>query len=151
MMPNNNALNEFELIWRFTDAQKYAQLSPDEFKRFRPIAPKESLKLWRKYVYPSSNEREHHLTQLYVQNLITWPDCPSFRSSTEIEEKQVVTTLKKEIPAIDSSELLFFWHAEVCVATDWSLFLAHWDDFCYPSDDSNVIVLPETEKAIVYI
>jgi hypothetical protein len=151
MIPKDQALNEFELIWRFSDAQKYTQLSPDEFNRFRPISANESLTLWEKYVYPSSKEHERHLTELYVRKCIKWPDWPTFRSSTENEEKQVVPILRQEIPATESSELLFFWHAEVCVATDWSLFLDHWDDFCYPSDDSNVIVLPEIEKAIIYI
>ena len=51
MIPENQALNEFELIWRFSDAQKYVQLSPDEFNRFHPISAKEGLKLWEKYVY----------------------------------------------------------------------------------------------------
>jgi len=151
MTPEGQGLNEFELIWRFSDAQRYTQLTPDEFSRFRPTSPKDGLGLWEKYVYPGSNKRERHLTELYVRKLIEWPDSPTFRSSTEKEEKRVVHTLRQEIPATETSALLFFWHAEVCVKTDWGLFLDHWDDFCYPSDDSNVIVLPGVEKAVIYI
>ena len=149
--PNDQALNKFELIWRFNDAQKYTQLSSDEFNRFIPADAKDSLKLWEKYIYPSSKHRERHLTELYVQKKIKWPDCQTFKSESGDEEKQVIPILKQEITATESAELLFFWHAEVCVRTDWGLFLDHWDDFCYPSDDSNVMVLPGIEKAIIYI
>ncbi len=130
MIPENQALKDFELIWQFSDAQKYLQLSPDEFNRFHPISAKEGLKLWEKYVYPGSKARDRHLTELYVRKRIKWPDCPTFRSNTEKEEKQVVPTLRQEIQATELSAIFFFWHAEVCVATDWSLFLDYWDDFC---------------------
>ncbi len=142
---------DFELIWRFTDAKKYTQLSQLEFVRFQPIPQKESIELWNTYVYPSSNSREHHLTELYVQRLVEWPDCPNFRTNSDSEEKEIVPLLLKAITASDSATLFFFWHAEVCVKTDWGLFLEHWDDFCYPSDDSNVIVIPDIEKALIYI
>jgi len=151
MTPKDQAFYEFELIWRFSDSQRYTQLTSDEFNRFRPTSAKDGLKLWEKYVYPGSKTRERHLTELYVRKRIELPDSPTFRSGTEKEEKQVVPTLRQEIPETETSEVLFFWHAEVCVKTDWGLFFNHWDDFCYPSDDSNVIVLPGVEKAIIFI
>jgi hypothetical protein len=44
-----------------------------------------------------------------------------------------------------------FPQRHLAVETDWRLFLDHWDDFCYPSDDSNILVLPTLGKAVVYI
>ncbi len=151
MMPDETELQTFPLIWRFTDAQKYTQLSCDEFQRFQPLPEAESLQAWERYVYPASGPGKRHLMQLLVQRHIAWPDVPSFLSKSKEETEGVVQTLRREIPAEVSSEVLFFWHAEVCVRTDWRLFLDHWDDFCYPSDDSNLVVLPEMEKVVAYI
>jgi Protein of unknown function (DUF2947) len=151
MIPDDPTLQTFELIWRFSDAQKYTQLSVAEFQRFRPLSETDSLKCWEKYVYPDSSPINRHLTALYVQRKIVWPITPSFLSKEQEEEKQVVPTLLREIKAVDSAEVLFFWHAEQAVRTDWRLFLDHWDDFCYPSDDSNIIVLPGIGKAVAYI
>jgi len=151
VIPGDPALENFELIWRFSDAVKYSQLSSDEFNRFSPVLPGESLKLWEKYVYPSSQLYESHLCQLYAQKQIQWPEGASFHFTGEREDRKVLAMLRQQIAATESSAVLFFWSAEVCARTDWGLFLTHWDDFCYPSDDSNVIVLPGIDKAVVYI
>ncbi len=151
MIPDDPILQTFALIWCFSDAQKYAHLSTAEFQRFRPLSEVESLACWKQYVYPDVSPRHRHLMELRVQRLITWPQRPSFLSELRDEEQQIVPTLQKVIPAAGSSLALFFWHAELAVQTDWRLFLDHWDDFCYPSDDSNIVVLPEVGKAVVYI
>jgi len=45
-------------------------------------------------------------------------------------------------------------------AREWNLYCSPryrrfsgsgWDDFCYSSDDSNILLIPATEKAVVYI
>ena len=83
--------------------------------------------------------------------MIQWPQSVSFRSESKDEEGQVNQNLRRDIAAGDSSEVLFFWHAELAVKTDWRLFLDHWDDFCYPSDNSNLLVLPSIMKAVAYV
>ncbi|MBU1053487.1 MAG: DUF2947 domain-containing protein [Proteobacteria bacterium] len=151
MIPLNSIYSDFDLIWRFSDAEKYVQLSEAEFRRFHPIPSDESIKLWNEYVYPSNNSREHHLTELYVQKNIKWPDGPTFKTDDDVVEKEIASLLRKSFPLPDNTTVYFFWHAETCVKTDWGLFLSYWDDFCYPSDDSDVIVIPEFDKAIIYI
>ncbi len=151
MIPDDPALQNFGLIWRFSDAQKYTQLSAAEFQRFRPLPEAESLRRWEELVYPDASPGHRHLTELYVQRLVAWPQSVSFRSDSKHDESQVVQKLKREVTADDTSEAIFFWHAELAVRTDWRLFLDHWDDFCYPSDDSNIMVLPASGKAIAYI
>jgi hypothetical protein len=54
-------------------------------------------------------------------------------------------------PRLQVFGLIWRFYAEMAVETDWRLFLDHWDDFCYPSDDSNILVLPTLGKAVVYI
>jgi hypothetical protein len=151
MIPDDPALQNFGLIWRFSDAEKYTQLSMSEFRHFRPLSEADSIRCWEEFVYPDASPGHRHLTELYVQRLIAWPQNSSFRSVSKSDEALVVQNLKREIAAGDASEAIFFWHAELAVRTDWRLFLNHWDDFCYPSDDSNILVLPEVGKAVAYI
>ena len=151
MMPDDPAVQSFGLIWRFSDAQKYTQLSDAEFRRFRPVSESEALGLWEQYVYPDASPGRRHLGELFVQRFIKWPEVASFTSESKDDENKVVANLQREIVASDSTELIFFWHAETAVRTDWRLFLDHWDDFCYPSDDSNILVLPTVGRAVVYV
>jgi len=151
MIPDDPAVQAFGLIWRFSDAQKYTQLSEAEFGRFRPLSESEALKLWAQFVSPDASPGHRHLRELYVQRLIKWPEVASFTSESKDDEMNVVTNLQREILASDSTEAIFFWHAETAVRTDWRLFLDHWDDFCYPSDDSNILVLPTVGRTVVYM
>jgi hypothetical protein len=151
MIPDDPTLQNFGLIWRFSDARKYTQLSAAEFLRFRPLSEAESLQHWEQFVYPDSSLGHRHLTELYVEKNIQWPSSVSFRSESDAEEKQVVQNLQRAIAANRLSEVLFFWNGVEAVSTDWGLFLDHWDDFCYPSDDSNILVLPVERKAVAYI
>jgi hypothetical protein len=151
MIPDDPSLQSFGLIWRFSDAEKYTQLSEAEFRRFSPLSEGESLRQWEQHVYPDATPRHRHLGDLFVQRLIKWPETPSFTSESHQDGTNVVPNLQRRIVACDSDEVVFFWHAEMAARTDWRLFLDHWDDFCYPSDDSNILVLPMVGKAVAYI
>jgi len=150
MIPNEPALQSFGLIWRFSDAQKYTQLSAAEFRRFRPLSEFESIEQWEQYVYPDASPGHRHFRELYAQRLIKLPEEASFSSRSRDDEANVVSNLQRQVVADDSDEAIFFWHAETAVRTDWRLFLDHWDDFCYPSDDSNILVVPTCCRAVVY-
>lgn len=148
MIPDNQTIENFDLIWRFSDDKKYTQLSMDEFDRFHPFSDIESIKLWEKYVYPSTNLLERHISEMVARNSIFLENRTQFENKSD---DTLQKWLKLQIPVTVSTTIFFFWHAEVSVRTDWELFLNHWDDFCYPSDDSNIIVFPEAEKCIIYI
>ena len=70
MIPEDPALQSFGLIWRFSDAQKYTQLSEAEFRRFRPLSQDESLELWEQHVFPDATHGHRHLSDLHVQELL---------------------------------------------------------------------------------
>lgn len=108
MIPSDPTLQNFALIWRFSDADKYTQLSTDEFNRFHPVLQSESLKLWEKYVYPSSQLHEHHLCQLYAQKLIQWPEGQSFKFNQENIDQRVLSILRQQIPATEASLVFIF-------------------------------------------
>jgi hypothetical protein len=152
MMPNDPRYSSFGLIWRFADATKYTQLTPEEFSRFRPLSAEESVRRWEQYVIHIPDARTSgHLMSLLTGGIIEWPRKVAFRSESQEEEEKVRPLLQAMIPANRSDELVFFWDAETGVVTDWGLFLDHWEDFCYPSDDSNIALIPVLQKAAVYV
>lgn len=150
MIPDDPLLANLCVIWRFTDAEKYCQFTKEKFDRLRPLTEKESLKKWAEFVHPASDRLSRHLVQLFVRGRIEYPEAPTFQSVTNAEEARVPTNLRRYLPAEDSTDALFFWHGTEAVWTDFGLFLEHWSDFCYPSDESNVLVIPELSKAVWY-
>ena len=151
MIPDDPALQTFGMIWRFSDAAKYTQLSECEFSRFMPTSEIESLGLWQELVCDDSSPTHRRIAQLCAHGVAQWPRFPRFRSESEEAESNVVRNLVRDVTADDASEVVFFWRAEIAVRTDWRLFLDHWDDFCYPSDDNNIAVLPKCGKAVAFI
>lgn len=101
-------------------------------------------------MHPESDRRSRHLVELLVRKRIYCPRFPTFRTETESQHANAPSLLRRHLPAEDSAEALFFWHGELAVKTDYGLFLEHWDDFCYPSDDSNVLLLPDLSQAVMY-
>lgn len=144
-------LKDFPLIWRFTDAEKYAQLSPEEFRRFQPLTDAESVEAWQRFVFPAAARTSHHLAELSANERIQLPLSPTCVAETEDEGRAFVESVQRTASLEQSSEVLFFWHAQVCVRTDWGLLRDHFDDFCYPSDDSDIAVFPGRSVAFAYI
>src|ERR1035438_4577881 len=118
MIPDDPRLQLFGLIWRFSDAQKYTQLSAAEFRRFRPLSESESIGLWKRYVHPNASPGHRHLTELCVRRLVNWPEVASFTSESGDEELNVVANLERWSDAADSTEAIFFWHAEMAVRSE---------------------------------
>ena len=150
--PTIRCLQSFPLIWRFTDAEKYCQLTEEEFRRFRPLSVEDAAAKWAGYVYSGSDLHWYHLVGLLVRNQIPYPQVPTFQIGQEEEdaEVRVRANLRHHLPAADSAEALFFWGGRCAVRTDYGLLLDHWDDFCYPSDDSNVLVFLDQTKGVMY-
>ncbi|MBK1789982.1 DUF2947 family protein [Persicirhabdus sediminis] len=149
MIPNIDALESFELIWRFSDAEKYTQLTAEEFLHFQPLEIERSKGLWEQHVYSNSTCTSNHLCKLIIGNHIDLPDF-SFQSFADDNVAEVIKELHQRISCDRSLKIYFFWHSEVCVASNWGIFLDHWDDFCYPSDDSNIIIFPDLDLAVLY-
>ena len=47
----------------------------------------------------------------------------------------------RELPLAPDTPIIVWWDRSTAVVTDWDVFAAHWDDFCYPAAD-NVCVWP---------
>lgn len=144
---------EFGLKWRFAeDAAKWTVLADEDFANFRPLTEDCARSLWRELVSPDVG----HLVALSLSGIAT-PFGDTIAdyhtdddwSCTE-EAERVGTFLSQHIKVSRSSRLLFFWSASYAVETTWDVLLRYWSDFCYPSDDSNIAILTETDILIFY-
>jgi hypothetical protein len=63
--------------------------------------------------------------------------------------RQVAERLRGLAPT-PGTPVLVSWHDEVAVLTDWELFVAHWDDFCYLSSDDVTVWPPSGEWILCY-
>lgn len=54
------------------------------------------------------------------------------------KEEETRNMLKKMTE--DDNEIIFFWSKNYSVKTVWKIFYKYWSDFCYPSDDGNLIL-----------
>ena len=115
-------LDEFPLQWRFTDA-RYAQVSPDVLRRIRALAPLAAAR-----VHSQTVARCREAGRFTV----------AFRTDDPPAEVQ---RRLRELPPEANCTVLVSWDAETAAVTEWEVFVAHWDDFCYPASD-DVTVAP---------
>jgi hypothetical protein len=146
-------IGAFGLSWRFAeDATKWTVLPDEDLAHFRPLTEACSRRLWGEFIAPGNG----HLVALQV-SAAAWPfgeriakySTTDDWSSAE-ETNRVGAFLEQHIQVDRASRVLFFWSASCAVDTTWDVLLRYWSDFCYPSDDSNVVVLSESDILIFY-
>ena len=144
-------IDEFAFKWRFVeDASKWTVLPEADLANFHPLDEECARDLWKRFVHPTS-------TQL-IGFAKEWgwrlrDDTPTLKTAdvSGIEELELgIQFLKKHIHVPDASQVLFFWDADWAVETTWDMFLRYWNDFCYPSDESNAAVPVECDKNAYY-
>jgi hypothetical protein len=115
-------LESFELAYRFGDAM-YRQVAPDHIKRLQPLTP------------VKAREFAAEARDLCLEGR-------PFR--TRIETSIGPIEVRKQLRALPppkTSSIVVSWNDHLALLTDWELFTAYWDDFCYDSSD-DVSVLP---------
>ena len=122
-------LSAFPLRWRWTP-ERSAGFTEDLLARIQPLQP----------------EKARELCQLALTSLSAEPGdfdiiTRLFEHPVRIDTRSadVVAWLTERIPA--GVPIVVSWNCDVAVLTDSDLFIAHWDDFCYPSSD-DVSVFP---------
>lgn len=145
-------MDEFPLRWRFAeDATRWTVLPETDLRQLQPLSESSSREQWRKLVSPAAT----HLMALGEFE-------PRFESrvaelktndqwSNEEEATRVAEFLRQRLPIRDAAHVLFFWDASLAAETTWDVLLRYWSDFCYPSDDSNVVVPSEGNRLVVYV
>lgn len=117
------ALDDFPLLWRWTDAG-HAVLSHEQLARIRPLHA----------------DKAREADQIALTSLSPKPgafDINSllFKNAERIgsNDPDVVRWLTQRLPP--RSPVIVSWDCRMAVLTDSALFLQHWDDFCYPASD----------------
>ena len=143
-------ISDFRLGWRFfEDPVKYAVLNTEDRKNFKLISRDSSRKLWRQFMKSSEplvplKTGDWPWSEMSSENVLLseQPD------DTFVEHGR--TQLQSDIHLPEDAQLIFFWHPDEAVETVWRVFVKHWDDFCYPSDELNVAVFPSSDSLLLY-
>lgn len=122
-------LSTFALRERWTDARN-ALLSADELPRIRPLRREKANDIWRVSLETTARDRDSDVDERYFE--------PAERISSV--SRETLAWLKSRMPR-GRAPILVSWQPELAVFTDSELFLAHWQEFCYPGSD-DVSVLP---------
>ena len=109
-------LGAFPLRWRFTSS-RHAQLGADGLARLKPLAPAVAAELADDAAHRCRAARGSPFT---------------FRSD---DAPAIVRRQLLDLPIDPSALVILSWDRGTAVITDWDMFTAHWDDFCYPASD----------------
>jgi hypothetical protein len=143
-------MDELCLKWRFTNAD-YNSIPTSDLVKIRPFTEEYSNLQWKLWV--SDKPNQHHFMLIadkkfdYINDIFC-SDCGW--GDTE-RLNLVIKKLSEKLNFDEREPIIFFWSASVAAETEWGIFTKYWTDFCYSSDDSNIIVPPNSEKAIIYV
>jgi hypothetical protein len=140
-------MDDFALKWRFTE-EKHTKLSAEELQHIQPYSQEAASELWSHYISDRADQLMWLVSERWRDpERIEIPDCGWGNPEQELQTQKI---LSKNLNREDSQSLIFFWDGVTAVRTTWGMFLKYWSSFCYPSDDSNVIIFENHKKAIVY-
>lgn len=146
-------INEFPLKWRFAeDASRWTEFSSNDRLLFQPLSEASSRLLWQRYVAEDS----YHLMTCPEEkrrfgSTITAQTVVADDHNHLLESDRVRSFLTQHVNIRNDSNVLFFWGGACAAETKWMIFLRYWDDFCYPSDDTNVVVPLNSDRLIVFV
>lgn len=133
MGDNNKELGSFPYLYRFND-ERYNVLPKNDIEKICPISKNESALLWEKNI---DSIKAHYKECASIVNRIKEikGDCGWGDYESEEETRKLLRRMDD-----GSSEIILFWSKHYSVKTVWKIFCQYWSDFCYPSDDGNIIL-----------
>jgi len=140
-------MKDFGFNWRFTD-EKYNLLPKNDLMLIRPLNKEISNEIWGNLI---DNNVNHYALIKKKVNLATDLVIDDCGWGDESKENNTQEYLIKHIKWNMDSKIMFFWNKDHAVETEWNIFLKYWTDFCYSSDDSNIIINQNSKKAIIYV
>lgn len=132
---SNNGLdfNNFPYAYRFND-KNYNVLPKDDMSKIIPLSKEESSLFWEKYIDKASSHYKKIKIKDGRQEKIL-DDCGWGNKNDEEKTKDILKALTN-----DDTSIIIFWSKHYAARTTWEIFYKYWTDFCYPSDDGNVIL-----------
>jgi Protein of unknown function (DUF2947) len=140
------SFDEFSLNWRFTEVE-YNILPEEDLNKIRPLSPQKSKECWKFWI----SKKVGHFMKLSVSGEGSTQLCNNCGWGEVEREKNTIILLNESLKIDEGQSITFFWNESNAVETTWGIFLKYWTDFCYPSDDSNIIIIHDCEKAVVYV
>jgi hypothetical protein len=144
-------MSAFPLRWRFAEAPRWAVLPEADLRQLRPLSEPCSRDRWHRLVTPAAT----HLLAAGESGPRFEARVAEYRTAddwtAEEEAARAGEFLRRHIPIREDAGLLFFWDASCAAETTWDILLRYWSDFCYPSDNSNVVVPVEGDRLVVYV
>ena len=132
---NNNGLDlsDFPYAYRFND-ENYNVLPKDYMLKIISLSKEESSLLWGKYI----DETSIHYKKIEVKKGSLEKILDDCGWGNKIDEEKTKNVLKGLTN--DDTSIIIFWSKHYSVKTTWEIFCNYWSDFCYPSDDGNIIL-----------
>ncbi|MCX8534327.1 DUF2947 family protein [Chryseobacterium luquanense] len=142
-------LNELKLTtvgWRFTD-QKSNKIDEEDLKDIKINDPEYSKLKWTEFTH----SQEFHLFKLNNDFWRSLNKVNQINVDWGSENKEELNIISKECNLEFDDRIIFFWGGQTSFEISWYLFIKYWDDFCYPSDDNNLIICEEKKILITYV
>ena len=111
-------IGSFPLAWRWT-SKAHTVLPQEVLRGLRPLAPETAKEMFSKVP-----------KRLGADALI-------FQATDTEATKEWLQSLP-----ITASEVTLVWNDTTALTLPWSTFVRYWSDFCYPSSDDVVLVVP---------
>jgi hypothetical protein len=127
---------EFPLIWRWT-SKSHAIFSKFELAALYPCSAVEAARI---YDETRSFDTRDGLDERQFKSLLT-------KSAAAIPPSESFAWLRARVSNL-AEQIIVSWNRETALRTDWELFTARWDHFCYPSSD-DVLILPENDSWVL--
>lgn len=124
----------YPAAWRLNS--KDCRLSADEKRRIALLNAAQAQRIWDS-VFPFNHlmEMPHSFCSVLEKKELDFDDVEA--SSLFFVDK---------LQGVDSIDFLWGYRAGATLPVD--VFIASWDDFFYPSDESSVIVIPNSDRII---
>lgn len=135
----------FGMKWRFTE-KKYNLLPQIDLTQIKILSEDSSKNFWNKNI--SDKYMHYKLLDINVRlkKEVILKDCGWGDKETESQTKIYLERLNIS----NDEKVLFFWDSKTSVETTWGILLKYWTDFCYPSDDGNIIIINNADDYLVY-
>ena len=139
-------MDEYPAKWRLTDPN-YALLPEEDLVKIFPLAEEYSCQLWKRWIHPSihhymllNDKSDNELTQVLYDS--GWGD---------LEKENITRTQLVELIQLNNQSLItIFYNMTHAIETTWGIFLKYWTDFCYCSDEANVIIFHSDPRVLIY-
>lgn len=134
-MNDIRAISDFPLVWRWT-SPTHALFTRSELAGLHPCSPAEAARIdeaLRPFTLRRGLDPQRFSSVLF--------------HSADIPISDGCAWLRDQYPTL-SEQVTVSWDHVTALRTDWGFFTAHWDDFCYPSDE--VVVAPDSARWLLF-